>query len=1587
MKNQFVFVLAIVVACGFAWATVVTDLEITPIEDFEPSGLPGGPFTPSSKDYQLRNIGPNSLFWGVYITADWLDLWPWWGELEPNQSTIVGVSLTPEANLLPEGVYNDTLTFVDISSEVEQTRGATLTIAIPEGIWVSPNSFDVNLIEGCMLTEVLTIGNQMDEELTFTIQTNALTGAGQPPLPPAGGRKGGQTTTSAKSESPSMLEGHDFTVPGNAPYKPGELLVRFARKGDGKHPAPQEKVQILNSLGGGTIKRNFKIVPGLSTIELPAGMSVEQALQRFNKAKGILYAQPNYQLKATSTFPDDPRFDELWGMHNTGQSGGMPDADIDAPEAWDFATGSSKVIVAVIDSGVDYTHPDLAANMWVNQEELNGTPGQDDDGNGYIDDIYGYDFCNNDGNPMDDFGHGTHCAGIIGAVGDNAEGVTGVCWDVKIMALKFLDSDGYGWSSDAIASLEYSVLMGANVSSNSYGGGGYEQAFKDAVNAAGAAGMLFVAAAGNDYWQNNDVFPHYPSSYDCDSIIAVLSTDDEDLLSSFSNYGPTSVDIGAPGSSILSCQLSGGYKYDSGTSMATPHVAGACALVWSINPVLGNSEVKDILLQSVDKTLPTRCVSEGRLNLHRAVLQTQEPWVAVEPESGTIGPGDSNDVNVTFRAIDMTPGTYDAEIVILANDPYRPTTIVPVTMTVTPDDLVVSPNEGIDSNGIEGGPFTPQCVTYTLINNGTEPVSWTTTETENWFDVDPNQGVLNPAASIDVNVCIAPDANLLDSGVYSQTLTFRNEDSNSIKRRSITLTITPPDCFTECFDTNESDLACLSVTFIPDGSAAYYQACRDEVTQFPTDPNGGTYVPLGDDDFAEIILSDCKEVLFHGIRYDRFYIGSNGYITFGLGDTEFLPSLDAHFSMPRISAMFEDLTPADSCNISFDQLDDRAVVTFKDVPLYGDKEAKSSFQIEMFFVDGAIRITWLGLAAAAPLTGLSKGDGIPALFTESDLSEYPPCWPLGDLNGDYSINFGDFGLFAPHWRESGCGVPQWCGKADLNHSGTTDFNDLALLGENWLAKVDWWLQPISHWEFDEGQGNIAYDSIGQNHGTIYDANWTNGIFDEALSFDGDGDYVDLGNDDSLKTPLPVTIAAWIRVFSEGTAKYMFRIDGKASGYCGIWFDVGATGKLEISYGDCGGTGGAHRRSKIGTNSLNANTWYHVAAVIRGPTDMSIYVNGMDDAGTYSGSGGDLAYSTATSLIGTRHDFSVFYDGKIDDVRVYDRALPAGEILQLYLDGLGGKAYHPNPPDQATDIDPNTVLSWSPGEDALSHNVYLGTDYNEVSDANTSDLNVYKGNQAANSYNPGGLELATTYYWRIDEVGLYHVSKGDVWSFTTWSQWDPNLGLISWWQFNEGQGSTAYDSIGENHGTIHDATWMTGIIGGALNFDGYNDYVDLGNDSSLKPPLPVTISTWIRLSSLGANHYIIGLDDQSIDYYGVWWYVLSTNNLLISYGDGQGRGPTHIRNKVGTTAFNADTWYHIAAVIRGPADISLYVDGVDDEGTYSGTGGALAYYFGTAIIGMQHTLEFSFGGGIDDVRVYGRALAASEIWRLYQNGLN
>jgi subtilisin family serine protease len=442
----------------------------------------------------------------------------------------------------------------------------------------------------------------------------------------------------------------DFThINPGAVYDPQLLLVRFAPTANLTAPTRATQNAILATVGGGTIEREYKLVPGLTLVRLPAGQTVNEAtLAKFNNPAGILYAEPDYRVTIHRT-PNDEYFASQWALEQ------INDHDIDAPKAWDHATGNSDIIVAVLDTGVDYAHPDLAGNMWVNEAEASGTPGVDDDvpANGYVDDIYGYDFCTYfhtpDSDPCDDYNHGTHCAGIIGAVGNNSEGIAGVCWDVRIMAVKFINAGGYGRASDALNAIEYAVNMGANVLNCSWG---YDvgdplfnvtiQDLTDAFNSAAGANVIAVVSAGNNGRNiNTGYFPTYPASCSCANIITVMATDADDERASFSNYGSTAVDLGAPGVDIYSCLAIGGYDYGnmSGTSMAAPHVAGACALLLSIDPSLTYQEVKDLILGTVD-SVGLACVSGGRLNVNAAVaelcLADQTPVWKLESPTGVV---------------------------------------------------------------------------------------------------------------------------------------------------------------------------------------------------------------------------------------------------------------------------------------------------------------------------------------------------------------------------------------------------------------------------------------------------------------------------------------------------------------------------------------------------------------------------------------------------------------------------------------------------------------------------------------------------------------------------------------------------------------------------------------------------------------------------------------------------------------------------------------------------------------------------------------------------------------------------------------
>ena len=405
------------------------------------------------------------------------------------------------------------------------------------------------------------------------------------------------------------------TNPAPDPQKPeyveGEVIIKFR-----KTAGPSQAAALAGEMNA-AVKKELRFV-GAQLWTL-SGISVEEAVARYSGDPRVEYIEPNYMWYVDGSFPNDPGFGQLWGMHNTGQTGGVPDVDIDAPEAWDYSTGDSTVIVGVIDTGVDYNHEDLVANMWVNAGEIPGN-GIDDDGNGYVDDVHGWDFANDDNDPMDGHGHGTHVSGTIGGVGNNGIGITGVCWNVRIVALKFLSDSGGGNSADAIGCIDYATMVGARLTNNSWGGGPYSTALRDAIARADTAGVLFFAAAGNDA-TNNDVRPHYPSNYPLDNIISVANITASDKLSSLSNWGLTSVDLGAPGSAIFSTLPGNNYGSKSGTSMASPHVAGSAALLWSVAPGLSHDEVKETIMASVDPTgaLLGRTVTGGRLNVASAL--------------------------------------------------------------------------------------------------------------------------------------------------------------------------------------------------------------------------------------------------------------------------------------------------------------------------------------------------------------------------------------------------------------------------------------------------------------------------------------------------------------------------------------------------------------------------------------------------------------------------------------------------------------------------------------------------------------------------------------------------------------------------------------------------------------------------------------------------------------------------------------------------------------------------------------------------------------------------------------------------------
>lgn len=374
----------------------------------------------------------------------------------------------------------------------------------------------------------------------------------------------------------------------------------------------------------------------LAVIKLNSTSQIKNSalIQKLIQTEEVLIAEPNY-IYTIKNIPNDTYFEKLWGMVNTGKNGvnngGVAGIDIGAEKAWNIQIGNPNLVVGIIDTGINYNHIDLNENIWKNESELTGQKGIDDDANGYVDDIYGYDFINKDSDPIDDNGHGTHCAGIIGAKGNNAIGITGVAWQVKLMALKFVSSSGQGTLDAAIEALRYATLMGAKVVNNSWGNGIYSKILEETIQEANENGVVFIAAAGNSY-SNNDEKPIYPANYNLPNVIAVGAIDNSGFPATFSNYGQKSVHLMAPGVEIYSTYPRGdgsasGYNFMSGTSMAAPHVSGIVALLLSNEPSLTPQEVRDRLINTSQplRSLRYTSISKGYVSAFNALTNLQPP--------------------------------------------------------------------------------------------------------------------------------------------------------------------------------------------------------------------------------------------------------------------------------------------------------------------------------------------------------------------------------------------------------------------------------------------------------------------------------------------------------------------------------------------------------------------------------------------------------------------------------------------------------------------------------------------------------------------------------------------------------------------------------------------------------------------------------------------------------------------------------------------------------------------------------------------------------------------------------------------------
>lgn len=780
-----------------------------------------------------------------------------------------------------------------------------------------------------------------------------------------------------------------LSASGMSGYASNEILVRF------KANAPA----LVGSqiLSGTTIGPAIGLVPGLRAVSLSSGVSVSQALAAYGANANVLYAQPDY-LVHSAALPNDSYFGSYQNnLFNTGQNGGTPGDDINVAPAWNVTTGNHNIIVATIDSGIDYNNPDLAANVWTN-------PNVAADASTYPNGIYGWNFVSNSPNVMDDFGHGTHVAGIIGAVGNNGTGVAGVAWNVQIMALKMLDSTGSGSTANAVLAMNYAVSHGAKIINMSWNGGPYSQAFYDAIQNAGAQGVLVVCSAGNG-GTNNDSTLSYPASYNLPNMISVAATDASNNMASFTNFGST-VSLTAPGVNILSTYTGNQYVFASGTSMAAPEVAGAAVLLWSADPSLTVAEVKQRLLGGTtyignvgnNASMPTQ--TNGLLNVGNSIKPDLTWQNLTAPASLQVGQSFAltgafrisgstvaNDFNITYYL--STDGVFD-----------------PATDTILGTDAVGGNDAVGFYNGNSNGMTIGQAGTYTIFakldggnsvnefsegNNvsagiavqvGGGSTGGGTTSTPGAISIadasalQPTSGTVNMVFSVTLAQAVTGTVTVnyatadstaragIDYTATSGTLTF--SPGQTTKTITVAVVGTTLSQFNKTFLVNLSSPGNATLTrasaqgnivnqnLIASDTFGYKAVVYpyEAIDLSPTYPGATTLIKSGDNTSATLSLG-TSTFSFYGTSYNKLYVNSNGMITFGSSsNSSSNTNLSRNPSQATIAPLWDDWVSTTSSpmvmtlfqDTTGDGKADRLIVEWNNVQIAGGKAVPQTFQ-------------------------------------------------------------------------------------------------------------------------------------------------------------------------------------------------------------------------------------------------------------------------------------------------------------------------------------------------------------------------------------------------------------------------------------------------------------------------------------------------------------------------------------------------------------------------------------------------------------------------------------------------------------------